>query len=70
MSAVRITEIFHSLQGESTFAGRPSAFVRLTGCDLRCRWCDTSYAFHGGERMTLDEGRDQPVEPRAGQGST
>jgi 7-carboxy-7-deazaguanine synthase len=52
---LRITEIFHSVQGESTWAGLPCTFVRLTGCPLRCTWCDTEYAFHGGERMTLDE---------------
>ncbi|MBW3534866.1 MAG: radical SAM protein [Gemmatimonadetes bacterium] len=51
---LRVTEIFHSLQGESTWAGLPCTFVRLTGCPLRCTWCDTAYAFHGGERMTLD----------------
>ena len=50
-----INEIFHSVQGESTFAGRPCVFVRLTGCDLRCSWCDTSYAFHEGTRRDLDE---------------
>jgi 7-carboxy-7-deazaguanine synthase len=53
-SFLRVTEIFHSIQGESTWAGLPCAFVRLTGCPLRCVWCDTEYAFHGGERMTLD----------------
>lgn len=52
---LRITEIFHSIQGESTWAGLPCTFVRLTGCPLRCVWCDTEYAFHGGERMTLAE---------------
>jgi 7-carboxy-7-deazaguanine synthase len=52
---LRITEIFHSIQGESTWSGLPCAFVRLTGCPLRCVWCDTAYAFHGGERMTLEE---------------
>src|SRR5881628_2163012 len=52
---MRITEIFHSIQGESTWAGLPCTFVRLTGCPLRCVWCDTAYAFHGGERMTLDQ---------------
>ncbi len=52
---LRITEIFHSIQGESTWAGLPCTFVRITGCPLRCVWCDTEYAFHGGERMTLDE---------------
>lgn len=52
---LRVTEIFHSIQGESTWAGLPCTFVRLTGCPLRCVWCDTEYAFHGGEPMTLDE---------------
>ncbi len=51
---LRVTEIFHSIQGESTWAGLPCTFVRLTGCPLRCVWCDTAYAFQGGERMTLD----------------
>lgn len=50
---LRITEIFHSIQGESTWAGVACTFVRITGCPLRCVWCDTAYAFHGGERMTL-----------------
>jgi 7-carboxy-7-deazaguanine synthase len=52
---LRVTEIFHSIQGESTWAGVPCTFVRLTGCPLRCVWCDTEYAFHGGEKMTLEE---------------
>lgn len=52
---LRITEIFHSVQGESTWAGLPCTFVRLTGCPLRCTWCDTTYSFHGGERMSLDD---------------
>ncbi len=52
---LRVTEIFHSVQGESTRAGLPCTFVRLTGCPLRCAWCDTEYAFHGGERMSLDD---------------
>ena len=52
---LRITEIFHSIQGESTWAGVPCTFVRITGCPLRCTWCDTEYAFTGGERMTFDE---------------
>jgi 7-carboxy-7-deazaguanine synthase len=51
---MRITEIFYSLQGESSFAGRPCAFVRLTGCPLRCTWCDSEYTFHGGTEMALD----------------
>jgi len=51
--SLRITEIFHSLQGESTFVGLPTVFVRLTGCPLRCQYCDTAYAFTGGERMSL-----------------
>ena len=52
---LRITEIFHSIQGESSHAGRPCVFVRLTGCNLRCRWCDSEYTFTGGERMSLDD---------------
>lgn len=50
-----INEIFHSIQGESTHAGRPCVFVRLTACNLRCSWCDTPYAFTEGRRMSLDE---------------
>ncbi len=50
-----INEIFHSIQGESTHAGRPCVFVRLTACDLRCSWCDTPYAFHEGRKMTVDQ---------------
>ena len=50
-----INEIFHSIQGESTHAGRPCVFVRLTACDLRCSWCDTTYAFHEGRKMSIDE---------------
>lgn len=52
---MQITEIFRSIQGESTYAGLPCVFVRLTGCNLRCVWCDTAYAFHGGTRMSMDD---------------
>jgi 7-carboxy-7-deazaguanine synthase len=52
---IRITEIFHSIQGESSHAGRPCVFVRLTGCNLRCRWCDSAYTFTGGEKLSLDD---------------
>ena len=50
-----VTEIFKSIQGESTFAGLPCLFVRLTGCNLRCHWCDTAYAFQGGQKMSVAE---------------
>ncbi|MBZ5515943.1 MAG: radical SAM protein [Acidobacteriia bacterium] len=50
-----VTEIFKSIQGESTFAGLPCVFIRLTGCNLRCHWCDTAYAFYGGQRMTEEQ---------------
>ncbi len=52
---LRVTEIFHSLQGEADSVGWPTVFVRLTGCPLRCGYCDTAYAFHGGQWMALDE---------------
>jgi len=54
-----INEIFHSIQGESTYAGRPCVFVRLTACDLRCSWCDTPYAFHEGQKMPLEAVLDE-----------
>ncbi|HEY7289694.1 MAG TPA: radical SAM protein [Vicinamibacterales bacterium] len=50
-----VNEIFHSIQGESTYAGRPCVFVRLTACDLRCSWCDTPYAFYEGRKMSVDD---------------
>ncbi len=52
---IRITEIFYSIQGESTHAGRPCIFIRLTGCNLRCTWCDSAYTFTGGEPMSVDQ---------------
>jgi len=52
---ITINEIFYSVQGESTYAGRPCVFVRLTACDLRCSWCDTPYAFHEGKKRSLDD---------------
>ena len=52
---LRVTEIFRSIQGESTHAGRPCTFVRLTGCPMRCVWCDSEYTFTGGEHFTLDD---------------
>ena len=67
---MRVTEIFRSIQGESTYAGLPCVFVRLTGCNLRCTWCDTAYAFEGGTRMSIDDvlGRVQELagEPNSG----
>ena len=52
---LRVTEIFRSIQGESTHAGRPCSFVRLTGCPMRCVWCDSEYTFSGGEYFSVDE---------------
>ncbi len=52
---LKINEIFHSIQGESTYAGLPCTFVRLTGCNLRCTYCDTEYAFYDGKEFTVDE---------------
>ena len=54
-ATLRISEIFHSIQGESTRVGLPTVFIRLTGCPLRCVWCDTAYAFTGGDSILLDE---------------
>lgn len=53
-ATLRVAEIFHSLQGESTRVGLPTVFIRLSGCPLRCHWCDTTYAFSGGEALALD----------------
>ncbi|WP_374089111.1 7-carboxy-7-deazaguanine synthase QueE [Methylomicrobium lacus] len=55
MSSLRITEIFYSLQGESNTVGLPTVFIRLTGCPLRCVYCDTEYAFTGGKKIAIDE---------------
>jgi 7-carboxy-7-deazaguanine synthase len=54
-TSIRITEIFHSLQGEALTSGCPTVFVRLTGCPLRCGYCDTAYAFSGGMLYRIDE---------------
>jgi len=59
---LRVTEIFHSIQGESTHAGRPCTFVRLTGCPMRCTWCDSEYTFSGGEPFTIDAIMDRVRE--------
>ena len=56
---MQITEIYKSLQGESTYAGLPCIFVRLTGCNLRCSWCDSEYTFQGGRKMTSEEILDE-----------
>jgi len=56
---MQITEIYKSLQGESTYAGLPCVFVRLTGCNLRCTWCDSEYTFHGGRKMSWMEVLDE-----------
>lgn len=63
---LRITEIFHSLQGEARSVGRPTVFVRLTGCPQRCVWCDTEYAFHGGEKQSLQQIFDEVAQYQAG----
>ena len=63
---LRITEIFHSLQGEARSVGRPTVFVRLTGCPQRCVWCDTEYAFHGGEKRGLEQILDEVARYQAG----
>ena len=63
---LRITEIFHSLQGEARSVGRPTVFIRLTGCPQRCVWCDTEYAFHGGEKRSLEQILQEVAGYRAG----
>jgi 7-carboxy-7-deazaguanine synthase len=52
---MRVTEIFYSIQGESSFVGQPCVFIRLTGCPLRCAWCDTEYAFYGGNEQSVED---------------
>lgn len=65
---MQITEIFKSIQGEGTRAGLPCVFVRLTGCNLRCTWCDTAYSFHGGTKRTVEEVL-AAVDEMAGEGA-
>src|SRR6266568_1053384 len=65
---MQITEIYKSIQGESTYAGMPCVFVRLTGCNLRCSWCDSEYTFSGGHRMAIEEvlGEVERLSPDGG----
>ncbi len=65
---MQITEIYKSLQGESTHAGLPCVFVRLTGCNLRCSWCDSEYTFHGGSKMAIEEVLDEVARLSPGGG--
>jgi 7-carboxy-7-deazaguanine synthase len=66
---MQITEIYKSLQGESTYAGLPCIFVRLTGCNLRCSWCDSEFSFYGGRKMTLDAVFDEVMRLSYGAGT-
>ena len=52
---MKIAELFYSIQGEGSLVGVPSVFIRTSGCNLRCTWCDTAYAFHGGQKASVDE---------------
>ena len=63
---LRVSEIFYSIQGESVYVGWPTVFIRLTGCPLRCRYCDTAYAFHGGTVFTLQEIMNQVTAYKSG----
>jgi len=65
---MQITEIYKSLQGESTYAGLPCVFVRLTGCNLRCTWCDSEYTFYGGRKMSMEEVLDEALRLSPGGG--
>jgi 7-carboxy-7-deazaguanine synthase len=65
---MQITEIYKSLQGESTYAGLPCVFVRLTGCNLRCSWCDTEYSFYGGKKMSPEQVFDEVQDLSPGGG--
>src|SRR5947209_16328168 len=65
---MQITEIYKSLQGESTYAGMPCVFVRLTGCNLRCSWCDTEYSFYGGKKMSSEQVVDEVLGLTSGRG--
>lgn len=65
---MQITEIYKSLQGESTYAGLPCVFVRLTGCNLRCIWCDSEYTFQGGRRMSVEQVHDEVARLSLGGG--
>ena len=65
---MQITEIYKSLQGESTYAGLPCVFVRLTGCNLRCSWCDSEYTFQGGRKMAIEEVAGRGLAPESGGG--